>query len=346
MKETTQEVEGGSPLDLITESFTETGLPAPIQRNLLKALGQLCTSAVEVPVAYLEGVAAEKKAESNARIKLIEKSANEISQQMDFDPVYAQSAVKKFGQRVIKEQINLDKIALKAVDKISTEPTDPINEEKEPTKSINDDWLNIFEKEASQKSTEEMQEYFSKILAGEITSPESFSIRTLKLLGEMDSTIAQLFASFCSSCMVFQAPTQGTASKYIIDARLCSLGGSAASNGLQDYGFNFSQLNLLAEYGLIITDYNSWMDYSLSITGQQGKPILPFSLGGKNHLLVPSPQFSQRNEFKVSGVALSKAGKELLSIVSCTKNPKYEIALSNFFKKQNLEMVNLPGKQT
>ncbi len=38
-----------------------TGIPAPVRKNALKAFGQLCTAAVDYPVALIEGAIAEKK---------------------------------------------------------------------------------------------------------------------------------------------------------------------------------------------------------------------------------------------------------------------------------------------
>lgn len=330
------EKENEGTLDTIIDVVTESSLPTPIKKNLFKAVNQLCTSVIEVPVAYLEGITAEKRAETKARITLIEKSANEIASQMDFDPEYAESAVKKFGQRIIKEQINLDRITSKAVDEIESQEVEK-NNVNSSEKEINDDWLNTFEKEASQKSTSEMQEMFAKILAGEIRSPESYSIRTLKLLGELDSTVANLFAKFCACCMLLQVPIQDSDGIHIIDARVCSLGGNAGNNALKDYGFNFDQLNTLNEYGLIISDFNSQMGYQLSVTNEE--PILPFDFSGKKWVLEPTPDFNSKTKLKISGVQLSRAGKELYPIIEATLNEKYQVALSSYFDSIKLRLV-------
>ncbi len=327
-------------LDTIIDVVTESSLPAPVKKNLFKAVGQLCTAAVEVPVAYLEGVTAERRAETKARISLIEKSSNEIAAQMKFSPEYAHAAVKKFGQRVVKEQINLDNITSKAVEELESQDVEEEADTSE--KSINDDWLNTFEKEASQKSTDEMQTMFAKILAGEIKTPDSYSIKTLKLLGELDSSVANLFVKFCSCCMVLQINTQNTDRKQIIDARVCSLGENAGSNSLQDYGFSFNQLNILNEYGLIISDYNSQVDYGFSVIN--GEPLLPFSISGKDWVLEPKQDFDLKAEVKVSGVQLSRAGKELYPIIETIINEKYESALSKYFDSIKLKMLLVDNK--
>lgn len=62
--------------DAVSDLVTGTTIPAPIRRNALKAFGRLCTAAIEIPAAYLEGKAEEKRAETEARVKIISTTAN------------------------------------------------------------------------------------------------------------------------------------------------------------------------------------------------------------------------------------------------------------------------------
>ena len=122
---------------------------------------------------------------------------------------------------------------------------------------IDEDWLENFDAEARKKNTTEMQSYFAKILAGEIIAPNSFSIKSLRILGNMDKQVARLFQKFCSNCILL-SEFGGKP----IDARMISISGNVASNSLSKYGFTFGKLNILNEYGLVISDYNSWIDFS------------------------------------------------------------------------------------
>ena len=70
-----------------------------------------------------------------------------------------------------------------------------------------DDWLSTFENETCHKSSEDMQERFARMLAGEIKSPGTFSIRAIKLLGQIDSGTASIFRYFCSGCVSFDSPS-------------------------------------------------------------------------------------------------------------------------------------------
>ena len=175
-------------------------IPAPIRRNLLKALAQLCSAAIDIPVAYLTGKADERRTETEARINLINTSAAQIAQQMQTDPEYARVAVQKFGQRVLREQVNLDMISQRAASEIQ-DADDPIGQSlpEKADDTIGDDWLNTFEAEARQKSTEEMQALFGKILAGEIRRPGTFSTRAVKILSSLDQNVAAHFVRLSSN---------------------------------------------------------------------------------------------------------------------------------------------------
>ena len=245
--------------EIITDLVADTaipGIPAPVRRNLFKALGQFTSAAIDFPVAFLTGKADEQRAETAARIKLINRTAEHIARQMQIDPEYARVAVQKFGHRVLREQVNLDMIGQKTAKEIR-DASDSIEQSvpEESGNTINDDWLNVFETEARLKSTEEMQVFFGKVLAGEIRKPGTYSTRTVKILASLDQGVANQFARLCSMCISMQ----------FTDIRVPSLGGNAGANALQEYGLPFATLNLLNEHGLIISDYNSWHEFTFLV---------------------------------------------------------------------------------
>jgi len=63
---------------------------------------------------------------------------------------------------------------------------------------IEDDWLNLFARLAEDKSSEELQALFGKILAGEIRKPGSFSLRTLQLMALISRQDAADIITFLS----------------------------------------------------------------------------------------------------------------------------------------------------
>ena len=65
-------------------------------------------------------------------------------------------------------------------------------------KDINNDWMNKLLAEARIVSDDEMQEIWSRILAGEANNPGSFSKRTLTFVANIEKSEAELFTTLCS----------------------------------------------------------------------------------------------------------------------------------------------------
>ena len=335
-----------SPIQRVTDSVAAlvvdgaTSLPSPVRKNLFMALDRLCTAAIDIPVAYLEGKAAERRAETQARVGILAANAEQIAGSIQVDSEYARLASEKYSRRIVREQINLDKVCRIAASQISSE----YSNEQETTNDagtsdqISDDWLDSFRKEACGKSTEEMQLLFGRILAGEIRKPDSFSIRTVKLMGQLDIKAAGLFRRLCSMS------TALTVNSSQIDCRVISYNNNPAQTGLSVWGLSYGDLTILEEYGLIISDYNSWMDYRYVIS-RDGKVSALLDYCNRALALVPSNQddWPHEKELRISGVGLSNAGKELRQIVQVEESTAYTQGLEKYFQDQGfvLSIVKL-----
>ena len=348
-------------LDTIADLVSSLNLPIWVARNASKAFRQLCSAAVEWPSAIFKGKAAERQAITEANTKITETVTNQIIQQIEVTPEYAQIAVNKHMEKIIGEQINLDKTCIittnelreveldASANKQTSEPnrdepansTDQTSSSREE-KTISDIWLNIFETEARPQSTEEGQLLFGRILAGEIKQPGSYSIKAVKTLGELDHNIATLFKKLCSACVafgVFGTPN----SEHVIDVRVPALGGNPGSNTLSKYGLDFSQLNILNEYGLIISDYNSRYDYKLSVVNGGNPVVLPFKYQEKSWVIFSLSEQDNKSDFRLSGVALSRVGRELFHIVDQDPIPEYTEDLKKYFAGRKLQMIEVPN---
>jgi hypothetical protein len=319
-------------LSAVGDAFGDlvSGIPAPIRKNAFKAFTRLCTVAVEYPVTLLENAIAERRAESLARVKLIDTSANQLAEQMQTAPEYVRAAATKFAHKIVRERVNVDQVSAFAAADLNSVPLAIPDESVTEACSISEDWLNAFENEASQMSSEKMQRLFAKILAGEIRTPTSYSIKTVKLMGQLDNSAAAIFQLFCSLSVSIRDPK----SNIVLDARVVSMG-NAASNSLKAYGLGFGELNTLHEYGLIISDYNSYADYAFAVL-DQGQIVAPMFYQRANWYLMPKVAPPIRQEFRLEGVALSRSGKELLFIVDTEPNERYTAALKDFFDMKGL----------
>ena len=108
-----------TPLEVATDLLLDSTIPAPIRKNAFKAFDRLCSALIDVPVGALERRSAEKRAESEARIKIIGENAAQIAGQMNVPPEYAQRAGNKFAEKIIREQVNLDKISAATINELN-----------------------------------------------------------------------------------------------------------------------------------------------------------------------------------------------------------------------------------
>ena len=323
-------------IDAATDVVLDQTIPAPIRKGFFAACQRLGTAMVEDFAGNFERRSTEKWAETNARVKIIEEAGDQIRKQIEVDPEFPQRASYTFAKQILREQLNREQVLGKTAALLKEKEYDDSADKQpdsEPETSISEDWFNIFEKEASQKSSNDMQLRFAQVLAGEIEKPGSHSIKAIKALGDMDQTIANLFQQLCSLCIVLEVPFQ----RHIFDIRVPTMGGNPGQNSLSKYGLSFDDLNKLHEYGFIISDYNSYMPYQMSIM-KDNQAAIPFRYQGQHWALKASPERPETNEFRINGVKLSNVGQELFHIVDPIDTSQFTQDLQAFFEQQNLQM--------
>lgn len=214
-----------------------------------------------------------------------------------------------------------------------------------PDNPYEDDWLNTFENEACQKSSKEMQECFARILAGEIKKPRTFSIHTIKLLGQIDPEAASIFRTFCSGCVSFDNPS-GSGSIYKSIFPTFEVG--RFSNFLEKYGLNDEMLSRLQEFSLLRTVVKpSWIqEYVLDLQecfiNNSEKPPIPFLYAGKYFLLKHHDEKKDLDwGFGFPGFFLSSIGAELINIVEPEPIEELTEDLREFFVEKGLELVEV-----
>jgi uncharacterized repeat protein (TIGR03899 family) len=88
-----------------------------------------------------------------------------------------------------KKQLNVESITAAAADELKFDK-EPIDEK------YDENWTNRFFRIAEDISDEEMQKLWGRILAGELKSPKSYSLRTLEFLKNLSKEEAEIFIKF------------------------------------------------------------------------------------------------------------------------------------------------------
>lgn len=97
-------------------------------------------------------------------------------------------AARRWIEEEAQHQENMESITARALPEL--------NEDAKP-ESMDDDWIVNFLDKGRIVSDSEMQELWSRILAGEANKPGTYSKRAVNSLSDIDKTDADLFTKFC-----------------------------------------------------------------------------------------------------------------------------------------------------
>jgi hypothetical protein len=147
------------------------------------------------------------------------------------DPGLVERAKARLATQEIQGQLNVEAIADGAMKHL------PQDVSEDP---VSDDWRQRFFKLAADVSDEDMRELWSKVLAGEVSQPKTYSPRTLEILHGITANEAALFTRFASLCPL--SPFHG------------ALVLNDWNYGLAPYGVTFEDVLLLREIGLVTPD--------------------------------------------------------------------------------------------
>lgn len=137
-------------------------------------------------------------------------------------------ALQRFVAEEAKKQDNIEAIASQALPEV--------RDHARP-EEMEDDWVSNFFDKARLISDDEMQQLWSKVLAGEANAPGRFSKRTVSYLASLDKDDAQLFKSLLGYGWMF-----GGVVPLVYDVQ---------DSMYTSRGLNFSTLTHLDEIGLV-----------------------------------------------------------------------------------------------
>lgn len=292
------------------------GIPLPlgIKKNLWKSLGRLVTGLVDIPVAYLESKSESIKGETVALNLFRNRVAEKASTEFTNDNTLMNRAVNYYGSKLLKEQINRERVIDKTTEELKSNPP------KEDTdKEIDEDWLDLFSRISESKSNEEVQLILSKILTGEIKKPGSFGPKSLLTLTLLDQETALLFRKFCS--ISYECPQVGDYLTLVI----CEPFGSPGDNGLKRFGLSYSELTQLQDAGLIQNSLTSWHTMKAQLFQ------LPFKIGAEDYQLSYTTETLYEAK-KISTLNFTKVGLELRKVSEMKTDATYNQQLISWIK--------------
>lgn len=333
-------------------------VPAGVLHRVAKAMSYLGA----IPKAYIDGQALVLSAKYEARASLIRAGAGLVVNNATVDPELASAALENEIYRLVGRKLNIDKVARVAMEELAATPLQKQGaqlsdgaekshgvdasisvHEEECDQSVSPgvggdigdidvDWLNAFRDAAACFGSDYMGKVFGKILAGEIRNPGKFSIRTLKIVAQLDKDVAELFVRLCQLSLVLH----GTDGK-CFDARMITLGRDPnQADAFSEFGIRYWDLVLLQEYGLISSVENSAATYTASI--YRGGKFVGIRYAGMRAGFVQK-EGAVVEELRLAGIMLGAAGRELVDVVGMTADINYTKALNEYLGAFGVELL-------
>jgi len=135
----------------------------------------------------------EKFVESQKLLPSIEYKDGQLSIQSksENDLTLQQRYKNRFDYQQTRKQLNVESVTASAVEELLN---DPEIENHTNDKPVDADWTARFFETIENVSEVQMQQLWGRVLAGEVKSPGSFSLRTLEILRNLKKDEAEIFS--------------------------------------------------------------------------------------------------------------------------------------------------------
>jgi len=210
------------------------------------------------------------------------------------------SADGRVGLRVSHEEIhrqqNIENVVVGAAEILK------LNHNTADEKPVDQDWINEFFDKVRLVSSVEMQSIWSKILADEVCTPGTYSIRTMNTLKQMTKEEANLFSRFAEVRLVQPG------------IRECfAYNGNEDGLGLFSGGLSFGEVQALESIGLLYTRSGLGIDIKASDVKQN----IVFEHGGMVLALECDPDKIPK---KIPIIGFTMVGFELSQLIKAKEN--------------------------
>lgn len=179
----------------IAAKLEENGIALSAKSRAVTALDRLIGSLFDMPAAYFEGVSSKKRLRDEINERLKSAQMRVAEQQIQGTPELGSILIKDVLEDRARKQANAAGVAVEAIDAMKTLPppegTTAGASTHEPEAKIDEDWMNQFTRYAEDASSEQLQQIWGRVLAGEVREPGSFSRHTLRFIAELDKETAE-----------------------------------------------------------------------------------------------------------------------------------------------------------
>lgn len=181
--------------------------------------------------------------------------------------------------------------------------------------SVDEDFITRLFNIAKDANKREMQFIWGKILAQEVVEPGSFSLRTLEVVRNLNKLEEEVFHKVA-------AVTLKSGKQYFLPANL---------DLTAKYGVDFASLLMLQECGLLQSFEALPLNVSLGREGIVG-------LENNGNIIVIKRNGSSKSLFSFNAYKFTKAGQELLRVLTPNSEKRYAFEYGKFLQINNLDL--------
>jgi len=287
------------PLTKLVE-VVSSGIGMLYEPTNIKRLAKAKAKEIEIVSNAVRGNIDLPQVYEDGKIKITTLDSQDISQR---------AALRHQYQEILTEQ-NIESVIMNAAEELKNEET--VSEEP-----VDEDWATRFFSIVGEVSSEEIQFIWGKILAGEIKTPGSFSLRTLETLRNLSQNEARIF-SFVAGYVFMH----GDNFFVINEERI-----------YQQFDLPFRHILLMEESGLMTLNE---LNLNISSHNQIEESIAIYN---EKFICVAKNKHQQAWDLNLSIYSLTKAGIELFKIIDKHIQEQYSFACFNKIKTNEVEIT-------
>lgn len=204
-----------------------------------------------------------------------------------------------------RKEINSSKAILIAEEILANDSQDP------KPGTIDDDWLYSWRECAGNVSSEELQDLWGRVLAGEIKSPGSFSLRTLEFIKSLSRPEAELISK---------------TAKFVVSGRIIR----DKEKHLEESGIDFDSLLLLQEIG-VITGVDS-VGLNSTFSTQADDRYFQALISQNKVILIEHDD--KNRKISLPTFILTRTGQQVLNLASFEADIEYLRSIAKDLAKQ------------
>ncbi|MER8768959.1 DUF2806 domain-containing protein [Mesorhizobium sp. M0092] len=180
----------------VSGELTPTSIKASAKSRFVAAVDRFGGNLFELMNAPIEAKVSERRAIADSRVLAIEAVTALGLDRLKTDPDFAERAIRNHLDSVFARQENKDAVLTKTIDDLRAKPPTDV-EANSGADSLDESFVRRFDRFAEAATTEELREKWGRVLAQEIRTPSTFSAKVLRVVDELEPTIATLFERVC-----------------------------------------------------------------------------------------------------------------------------------------------------